>query len=128
MLIGAAVALSTIVLFWGLGLISQGQSDLGIGISESNAQIGEQFEVEDIFWNSSGGIIFYIRNFGDQPLTIDRLIIDGSDESDSIDPAVITSRNVEAIFSSFPWSSADTYTIVIGSNRGTYQEIEVSTP
>lgn len=128
MLIGAAVGLSSIMLFWGSGLISQSQSDFGAGIFASNARIGEQFEIEDIFWGPSySGIIFYIRNYGDTPIMIDRLIINGIDESSTISNLVVTSRNVEPLISSYTWSS-DVYTILIGSNRGTYFEFEVTSP
>ncbi len=133
LLIGSAVGLSSIMLFWGNGLISQSQSDFGAGISSSNSKLGEQFEVEDIYWNYTGSvdnlpknITFYLRNFGDQPIIIDRLIINGSDKSNTISTTVVTSRNVGSLFSSFIWFSSDTYTILIGTNRGTYFEFEVT--
>ncbi|MFC1753991.1 hypothetical protein ACFL96_11475 [Thermoproteota archaeon] len=129
MLIGAAVGLSSIMLFWGGGLISQSQSDLGSGISESNSRLGEQFEVEDIYWNPDhSNMTFHIRNFGDPPITIDRLLINGADNSSSINTIVVTSRNVGSLTASFTWSSSVVYTFLIGSNRGTYFEIEVTAP
>lgn len=129
MLIGAAVGLSSIMLYWGFGLISQSENDLGTGISETNSRIGEQFEVEDIYWNPDhSSIIIYIRNYGDPPIIIDRLIINGTDESSTISNLTVTSRDVGSLISSYSWSSSDVYTFLIGSNRGTYFEFEVTPP
>lgn len=125
MLIAAAVGLSSIVLFWGLGFLSQSQESYTTAISQSNAKVGEQFEVEEVYWNPNGSITFYIRNFGDQPVTIDRVVIDGSLES--VGPVVVTARDVSAV-TCCSWAPASTYTIRIGSNRGTYHETEVISP
>lgn len=125
MLIAAAVGLSSIILLWGLGLLSQSQESYSTGISQSNARIGEQFEVEEIYWRDNGSITFYIRNFGDQPVTIDRIIIGGT--AQGVDPVVVTARDVSSV-TCCSWSPATTYAIRIGSNRGTYHDFEATSP
>ncbi|MFQ6135432.1 MAG: hypothetical protein ACE5KU_06450, partial [Nitrososphaerales archaeon] len=121
----AAVGLSSIVLLWGLGFLSQSQESYSTGISQSNARIGEQFEVEETYWRDNGSITFYVRNFGDQPVTIDRVMINGVPED--VGPVVVTARNVSPV-TCCSWDPATAYTIRIGSNRGTYHEFEASSP
>ncbi len=125
MLIAAAVGLSSIILLWGLGLLSQSQESYSTAISQSNSRIGEQFEVEEIYWRGNGSITFYIRNFGDQPVTIDRVSVGGAPQS--VGPVVITARDVSSV-TCCSWTSATTYVILIGSNRGTYHEFEATSP
>jgi flagellin-like protein len=125
LLVMTTVSLSTIFFFWSIGYLGQSQSAISVGLSSGNARVQEQFSIEQVrFWGTNNQITVYIRNFGDLPVTVDHVFLNGKlyapDTTPSITAVTITGRAVQSITitESSLWSSSQNFIIEVASNRG----------
>jgi hypothetical protein len=133
-LVLGSVGFGVVIFFWGLGFTAQSQGQFGQGSQLSNQRIQEQFGIEQVKFNTTGSnsrITIYVRNFGDLPLTVDQVFLNGVSYVPS-SPVLVRAREAQplTISTSSPplWTSARTYTIRLASQRGNTYESNFQAP
>jgi len=118
--------IGAIVLLWALSLTSSSQSGYEYGVLQSNAKLAEQFSIDDVYFNSTGMVV-YVRNYGDIPLKMVAAYIDGN--SENISSVVIAAKGLEVVsIEGFVGVSGETYRIRVVSERGNYYEGSFKAP
>lgn len=81
-MVAASALLTTIMLFWGIGLQGQSNSNFGTALARTNAQAAEQISIDNVLFTvvSSGcsgpvanhcfSATVYARNFGSSPIQL----------------------------------------------------------
>jgi len=125
-LIAAGVMLGAAILLWSLSLTASEQSGYDVGVLQSGSKIAEQFSIDDVYFNSTGMVV-YVRNYGDVPVKMVAVYVDG--ESKSAETVSIAAGGVEAItVDGFVGVSGETYRVRVTSERGNYYEGSFKAP
>ncbi len=75
-MVAASVLLTTIMLFWGISLQGQSNSNYGSAVFRSNSQASEQISIDSVLFTkvSSSPSVYtvtvYARNFGSNPIKL----------------------------------------------------------
>ncbi|MFC1753986.1 hypothetical protein ACFL96_11450 [Thermoproteota archaeon] len=110
------VIISSVIMMWGLSLISGTGEGFSGGIFSNNARIEEHISIDNVNFKSK---TIYVRNYGDIPIKIRAIYVDEViEEFDE----TITARNSKGINVTLPF---DMDIIVrLATERGTqYEEI-----
>lgn len=115
MILMIGVVISSFLLFWSLSLTSGSGEGFDTGIFANNAKLEEQISIDNINFDTK---TIYVRNYGDNPVKIRAIYIDGAKED--IDET-ITARNAVAInIANLPINR--TITVRVATERGTQFE------
>lgn len=128
----ASVMMATVVLYWALSFQGGAQSSYSTAIFQSNAQAGEQVSIDDVrFDNTTKRVTVYVRNFGDIPLKVKQVYIDGValNPPDPQDNVIVSrqSGTVTAEYSNW-WFAGDTHVIRVATERGNQYERSFPVP
>ncbi|MFQ6010751.1 MAG: hypothetical protein ACE5KG_01085 [Nitrososphaerales archaeon] len=121
LLITSAVALGSVVFFWGLSFAGGTQSSLGGAIFQENSKVGEHFRIETIYFNTSPEeLTIYVRNYGIGSITISGVFI--NDVLANVTTTLIGGRestnSTAPITVTFDFDPGETYIIKVSTLRG----------
>lgn len=125
----SSVVLATTVMFWGLSLQSGTQASYSEAIRQSNDQITEQLSIDEVYFNSGPpkSIKVYVRSFGDIPLRVVQIYVDGVAYTTTNTTIVArASAGVDTQYTG--WTSGSTYIIRVATLRGNVYEQSFKAP
>ena len=121
----ASVMMATVVLYWALSFQGGAQSSYSTAIFQSNAQASEGVSIDTVIFDSTSGsdknLTVYVRNFGDIPLQVAQIYVDGVPYNTNSTEAVV-SRSVKPIWVDFNWDFGSTYIVRVATLRGNIYE------
>ena len=125
LLITSAVALGSVVFFWGLSFAGDTQSSLGGAIFQENSKVGEHFRIETIYFDTTDlgnlQLRVYVRNYGINSLNISNVFINDVVQPMTTSPIIGgrgTTNPTVAIPIPFTFLSGETYIIKVSTERG----------
>ena len=135
LLITSAVALGSVVFFWGLSFAGDTQSSLGGAIFEENSKVGEHFRIETVYFDTTDlgdlKLRIYVRNYGINPLDISGVFINNVIQ-DGITVTLIggrgTTNPTAPLDFDFTFVSGETYIIKVSTQRGNTFESHYRSP
>ncbi len=127
-MIMASVAMASVLMYWSLSFQSGAQASYSTAIYQSNAQASEQISIDDVYFISSPkSMTVYVRNFGDTPVMIKQVYVDGTSHTTTETTIVArTYGGVSVQYSS--WLSTETHVIRVATALGSQYERSFKVP
>jgi hypothetical protein len=124
-----AVMMAAVVLSWGLSLLGTTETSYSSALFQSNAQASEQVSIDDVRFVTGPpkSLQIYVRNFGDQPLSVVQVYIDAAAYTTT--ETTVVARTYGTIAVAYPdWSSGQTYVVRVATERGNIYERSFTAP
>lgn len=121
-MVTAVVLLSSIIYFWASSVLGQTTATAGTALFQSNARIGEQIRIDDIYFTGTT-ITVYVRNFGDRPFKVVNAYVDDVAQTTNPNPLTIAAREPKSLSFTYTWSSGTTYRVKVATdNSNTFEK------
>lgn len=128
-ILASSVVMATVVLFWIMSFTGSAETTYSTAIFQSNAQVSEQVSVDDVYFDSGPpkSITVYVRNFGDDPLKVVQVYVDGIAYTTT--ETTIVARTYGGVAVQYTgWTSGETYVISVATERGNQYEKSFRAP
>lgn len=119
------VLIAGLVLIWALSFVSTGQTGFSEGVFFSNAKLAEQISIDNVDF---GANTIYVRNYGDSPVKIVAVYVDGNETTLVSGSITISARDSQPIVTSESLPEEGTYSIRVATERGTQYEAMFTAP
>ncbi len=125
----SSVVLATTVMFWGLSLQSGTQASYSEAIRQSNDQVTEQLSIDEVYFSGPTSIRVYVRSFGDIPLRVVQIYVDGTACTITTPETTIVARASLGVDATCTlWTGGTTYIIRVATLRGSTYERSFKAP